>query len=334
MKIDRLKKVELHCHLDGSLRPETMFEILKDEKDLSRLSLEEFTNLVQVKEDNDSLVEYLKKFKYPGKAMQTRENLARVTYELLEDLSNQNVMYVEIRFAPYLHMNEGLSFDEVMESVIGGLDSAKEEFDIDGNLILIGMRHESLEKTIELVKEGKKYLDSGVVGFDIAGDEEGFAPEIHKEAFLLAKDLGYNLTVHAGETGRVENIWTAIDDLRAQRIGHGIAAINDELLMEELSKREIFLEMCPISNMQTKAVEKLEAYPIKEFLNRGIKVTINTDNMTVSGTNLKKEYEFLMDNYDLEMKDIIALVENSIDGSWVSEEKKELMREKLKNSIE
>lgn len=333
MNLKKLAKVELHCHLDGSVRPETMFKLLKEEEAIKNLSLEEFKELVMVDEKNDSLIEYLEKFKYPGKVMQEKENLERITYELLEDLDKQNVMYVEIRFAPYLHMEKGLTFDEVINSVIKGLNKGIEEFEIDGNLILIGMRNEKLEKIIELVKEGQKYLNKGVVGIDIAGDEENYPPEIHKEAFLLAEELGYNITVHAGETGNEKNIWTAIEELKAKRIGHGIAAIKDVKLMEELRNKEIFLELCPTSNMQTKAVKNKEDYPIKDFMNRGIKITINTDNTTVSRTSLEKEYQFIMDNYNISYTEIVQLIKNSIDASWVSYEKKDVMKERLRKSL-
>lgn len=333
MNLKKLAKVELHCHLDGSVRPETMFELLKGNEAVKELSLEEFKELVMVEEDNDSLIEYLEKFKYPGKVMQEKENLERITYELLEDLNKQNIMYVEIRFAPYLHMEKGLTFDEVMNSVIKGLNRGKEEFQIDANLILIGMRHEKLEKILEMVKKGEKYLNKGVVGMDIAGDEENFPPEIHREAFLLANELGYNITIHAGETGNEKNIWTAIEELKAKRIGHGIAAIKDEKLMKELVDKKIYLEMCPTSNMQTKAVKNKEEYPIKDFMDNGIKITINTDNTTVSRTSLEKEYKFIMGNYNISPNEIVKLIENSIEASWVSNEKKDNMKERLRKSI-
>lgn len=333
--LKKLPKIELHCHLDGSVRPETMYELLLEEgEDMEDISLEQFEKMAKVVDECNSLVEYLERFSYPLKVMQRKENIERITYELLEDLSKQNVKYVEIRFAPFLFMEKGLSFDESVESVLKGMERAKGDFNILSNAILVCMRHENVEKSIELVEKGEKFLGKGVVAVDLAGSEEGFPPENHKEAFDLAYKKGYNITVHAGETGRHENITKSIELLHAERIGHGIAAIKSPEVMELIKNKNIFLEMCPISNLQTKAVESLDEYPIKEFLDNDILVTVNTDNTTVSNTSLDKEYELLIDGLGFSIEDIIKLIKNSTEATFLPKEEKAYLKRIIENGLE
>ena len=332
MDLKKLPKIDLHCHLDGSVRIETLYELLLEGGKIEEQSLEDFRGLASIEGECNSLVEYLARFAYPGLVMQSQENLERISYEALEDMSRENVVYAELRFAPYLHMNEGLSFDQVVESVIRGIKRARSDFNIMANLILIGMRHEEGDNTFSVVEKGAKYLGHGVVAFDIAGNEADFPPEIHKEAFRLAQEKGYKITIHAGETGRVENIYRALE-LGADRIGHGIAAIKDEELMEILRERKIALEMCPISNIQTKSVDSIGNYPLPEFLKRGLKATVNTDNRTVSNTSLEREFGFLRDELGVSDQDIIELTRNSIEAAFVEEDERRVLRKSLDNFI-
>lgn len=325
--LNKIPKIELHCHLDGSVRPETMYELLIEKGELLEAkNLEEFKELVMIKGKSNSLKEYLKKFSYPLKVMQSKENIERISYELLEDLSKENVKYVEIRFAPYLHMEEGLHFDEVVESVLKGMNRAKKDFNILSNAILICMRHEPAEQSMKVIEYGEKYLNKGIVGVDLAGNEHDFPPEIHEKAFKMAHEKGYNITIHGGETGIVENIDKSIELLHARRIGHGTAAIKDIKVMELLKEKNIFLEMCPTSNLQTKAVSSINEYPIREYLDRGIKVTVNTDNTTVSNTSLAKEYKLLMDELAFTIEEIKELIDNSVEASFISQKQKEELR--------
>lgn len=321
-----IPKIELHCHLDGSVRVETMYELLLEQGEINPMEMEQFEQMVRVKDDCKSLKEYLEKFKYPLKIMQRKEYLERITYELLEDLSLQNVKYVEIRFAPFLHMEEGLTFDEVVESVLRGMGKGQEEFGILSNVILICMRHEGVENSIEIVEQGEKYLGKGVVAVDLAGNEADFPPEIHQKAFQLAFEKGYNITVHAGETGIEENIVKSIELLHADRIGHGIAAIKDPDIMELIKDRGVSVEMCPISNLQTKAIKTIEEYPIRDFFDKGLNITVNTDNITVSNTSLQREYQLLMDKLGFSMDEIYTLIDNSIEAAFLSEEEKNRLR--------
>lgn len=330
----RVPKIELHCHLDGSVRPETMYELLTQQgENIGIKSIQEFERLVRVEEECESLNEYLKKFSYPLKVMQSKENIERISYELLEDLSKENVKYVEIRFAPFLHMNKGLTFDEVVEGVLRGMNRARKDFNILSNAILICMRHDSLDKSIKVVEYGEKYLGKGVVAVDLAGNEQDFPPEIHREAFQLAYEKGYKITIHGGETGIVENIPKSIEFLHATRIGHGIAAIKDPRVMELLKEKNIFLEMCPTSNLQTKAVDSIENYPIKTYLKEGIGVTVNTDNTTVSNTSLYKEYMLLIDKLDFTIEEILKLIDNGVEAAYISKEEKVVLRKIIKDEL-
>ena len=332
--LKKLPKIELHCHLDGSVRPETMYELLlASGEEVEAKNLEEFQKLARVEENCESLKEYLKKFSYPLKVMQKGENIERIAYELLEDLHMQNVKYVEIRFAPFLSMAGGLNFDEVVESVLRGMERAKKDFGIWSNAILICMRHESKENSMKVVEYGEKYLGRGVVAVDLAGNEHDFPPEIHREAFQLAYEKGFNITIHAGETGIVENITKSVNLLHASRIGHGIAAIKDSGVIEFLKEKHIFLEMCPTSNLQTKAVESLEEYPIKSFLESGLAVTVNTDNTTVSNTTLEKEYALLMDKFGFSIEDILKLINNSVEATFLSDEENDCLRKIIKKEV-
>ncbi|MDR7857906.1 adenosine deaminase [Tissierella sp.] len=332
--LSKLPKIELHCHLDGSVRPETMYELLLKEGEIIEVSdIEEFEKLVSVKEECESLKEYLEKFSYPLKVMQSKENIERITYELLEDLSKENVKYVEIRFAPFLHMDKGLSFDEVVESVLTGMSRAKDDFNILSNAILISMRHEPVEKSMEVIDLGEKYLGKGVVAVDLAGNEHDFPPEIHEKAFQLAYEKGYGITIHGGETGIVENISKSVELLHAKRIGHGIAAIKDPKVIELLKEKNIFLEMCPISNLQTKSVDSISDYPIRTYMEEGIGVTINTDNTTVSDTSLEKEYNLLMIEMNFTIEEILMIIDNGVEAAFISEEEKDSLRKIIQDEL-
>jgi adenosine deaminase len=325
--IRNFPKIELHCHLDGSVRPSTIIELAKKENlELPTENLKDFEKYVQVSSECKSLKDYLEKFDWPIKIMQKKENLKRVAFELIEDVSKQNVKYIEIRFAPVFHLEQGLSYDDVIESVLAGLALGLEKFDVHSNLILSCMRHLSVDKSIEVVEAGKKYIGKGVVAVDLAGNEADFPPELHKKAFDLAKSYGYHITIHAGETGISKNITTAISELHAERIGHGVAAQNDENVLDALKKSTVCVEACPTSNIHTLAVENYFTHPIKSFMNSKICTTVNTDNMTVSNVDLNKEYLHLQNELSFSDSELMELYKNGVEHSFAdSALKKQLM---------
>ncbi len=327
MNINKMPKIELHCHLDGSVRPETLFELSKKEGlNLGVESIEEFRKLVEVPDDCKSLDEYLEKFDIANKVMQTKENLTRITYELMEDVAQDNVKYIEIRFAPLLHINKGLTFEEIVESVICGIKRAEEEFDIYGNLILSCMRTMPVEACFEVVEKGAKYLGKGVVAIDLCSSERANFPEVFQEPINLAEKLGYRITIHAGETGIGENVLKSIDLLHAERIGHGVYSKDCPEAYKLLKEKNITLEVCPTSNVHTKAVASYEEHPMKAYFEDGIKVTMNTDNMTVSNTDLNKEYQILEDKNIFTEEDYKQMYSYSIEASFASEDIKNKLR--------
>jgi adenosine deaminase len=326
--IRSLPKTDLHCHIDGSIRPKTILELaIQDGIDIPTKNLEEFRKHVQVDDSCDSLKDYLKKFELPLKVFGREQNIKRITLELLEDMEREGVKYTELRFSPFLGSNETTPHEKI-SAVLAGMAEGKEKYGIESRLILCMMRHEPLEKSMEVVQLGKLFKEKGVVGVDLAGNEEDYPPEIHKKAFDLAKKEGFKITIHAGETGKSENIKKALFILKADRIGHGFSVIHDPNLMEYVKREKIPFEICIKSNLDTKGVESLHKHPIQKLFNKGIKVTINTDDITVSKVTIMNEYERLL-KVGFSMKDIIKVIKNGIEASFAPEKVKESLLKEL-----
>ncbi len=306
--IKEMPKVILHLHLDGSLRPETVREWVSELLG-KEVNLEEIKKMLMVEKGCRDLNQYLEKFDLPVKVLQSGEHIKRATYELYEDLAKQNVKYAEVRFAPSKHLLGGLSYDEVVQSAIDGLQSAKKEFDIDGNLILCCMRGDDNEKdNIETVNVAKRFLGHGVCAVDLAGAEALFKTENFEKIFQMAKEYNIPYTIHAGEADGPESIRKALE-FGAQRIGHGVRCLEDEALVRALIENKIPLEVCPISNLQTQAVNGV--HPIGELFKKGICVTVSPDNNTVSNTDIIEEYEYILNNPNLTIEDLIAMNKNA-----------------------
>ncbi|WP_434302097.1 adenosine deaminase [Clostridium botulinum] len=331
MNFKKLPKIELHCHLDGSLRVDTILDIAKkDNIPLPSYNKKELINYVSIMDDCNSLDEYLNKFFIPNKVMQTKENLKRIAFELLEDVAADNVKYIEVRFAPLLHVEKGLNIEEIIESVLEGIKEAEKLYDIKGNLILGCMRNMDIPSAFEVVKKGAKFIEKGVVAIDLCAGEEPHFPGKYIEVLKLAKEYGYRITIHAGEAGVGENVLEAINLLNAERIGHGIYIKDCAEAYKLVKEKNIPLEMCPTSNLHTKASESYEAHPFMDFLKDGIKVTINTDNMTVSNTTITKELEMLNKFCGLSIEDYKILYLNAVEASFASSETKEVLKSYVK----
>lgn len=324
--INELPKIELHCHLDGSVRPKTLKELGVKAGLVTEEALTDFEQLIHVPESCDSLVTYLKCFALPIGILQTEESLERVARELVEDVAVTGVKYIEVRFAPHLHMEKGLPFNAIVESVLRGLKAGETKTGTMARLILCCMRHLPLETSLEVVKLGHPYLGKGVVAVDLAGDEHNYPPELHEEAFHLAKALGYKITIHAGETGIGKNVTTAITQLHADRIGHGLFIKDDSEAYDCVKTHQIPLEMCPTSNVQTKGVSSYTTHPIAEFLRDGMPATLNTDNMTVSNITLNTECAHLETEMAVSHEEFWKLYHNSVNASFATESEKELLK--------
>ncbi|WHY63682.1 adenosine deaminase [Cytobacillus firmus] len=330
MNFTIMPKIELHCHLDGSVRPETIIDIAKREGiSLPSFDKEKIKEELIAPLDCESLDEYLNRFSIPNLVMQSKENLKRISYELFEDAAKENVKYMEVRFAPLLHTRKGLSVEEVIQSVIEGMREAEEEFDIKGNIILSCMRTMSVESAYKVVEKGKAFLGRGVVAIDLcASEEEGFS-EKFIEPIALAREYGYRVTIHAGETGIGKNVLEAVEWLGAERIGHGVFIKDCEEAYQIVKDKQVVLEMCPTSNVQTKAVNQFSDHPIYDFHKDGIKVTVNTDNRTVSDTTMAKECDIVSNEFAMSAEDYKQIYMNSVEASFADEKIKEKLKKYL-----
>ncbi len=323
------KKVELHLHLDGSLRPDTVMELaLKTGIRPKDYSLDQVKKDLMVGSNDSTLVDYLKKFDLPIEILQTKEALERVAFELGEDLAKENTIYAEIRVAPIQHIKDGLTPNEVVSSILKGLNSAQKLYPIRLNLLLCAMRHLPPSENDFLLDIAKEFKSKGVVGLDLAGDEAGFSATIFKEFFRKAKENNIPFTIHAGEARGPESIITAIE-LGASRIGHGIRAFEDEGVIELIKRNNICLECCPISNHDTNVMSDFSKYPIVDFLHNDISTTLNSDNRTVSNTNYNKEISFLKENIELSENDIKQFNINAVNHAFITNEIKETLLKQL-----
>ena len=302
-----MKKVELHLHLDGSIRPSTISEILN-------INLEEAKKLSTIETKCASLKEYLTKFDIPLKIMQTKENLERVAFELAQDLQKDDVIYAEIRFAPNKHLKSGLTLDEVVTAILKGLSQVP----IKTNLILCMMRGDSYEQNLKVIKLAKNYLNHGVVAIDLAGSEASYPVNLYQELFEIAQKENIPFTIHAGEADGPLSVINAIN-LGAKRIGHGVRAIESEKALKLIKEKNITLEVCPKSNLDTNMYEKLSNHPIKKLYDMGLLVTINTDNRTVSNTNLTKSYQDLQEVFSFTKQDFLKMNENALQSAFLNQ---------------
>ena len=283
-----MPKIELHCHLDGSMSLPLIQKLMQQEGK-EPLGLEELREKLVAPMDCSSLAEYLEKFELPLGCLQTKEGLSAAAQDLALSAAKEQVKYLEVRFAPAFSVEQGLSVREILESVRDGLKKAEEKADILTGMIVCTMRNLETEKNIAMLKEAREFLGNGVVACDLAGDEKAYPTAAFADVFATAKKYGMPYTIHAGECGSREEIRTAIE-LGTSRIGHGIAMSGDEELKKEVAEKKIGVELCPTSNLQTKAVTDFTDYPFREFYDAGILLSINTDNRTVSDTSCTDEY--------------------------------------------
>lgn len=313
----KLPKVELHLHLDGALSLELANK-------LTNITIDELKAIMIAPNKCENLSEYLTKFDFPCSIMQTKENLTLIAKDLVDRLARENVIYAEIRFAPMFHTSEGLSYEEVVEAVLEGLKSNP---NIKTNLILCMMRGLPRENNLKTIEVAEKYLNKGVCSLDLAGAEDKYPIDEYLELFEVAKTKNIPFIIHAGENGPATEVKKAIE-VGAKRIGHGIHAIEDTEVLNLIKEKNILLEICPTSNVQTNSIDKYINHPIQKLYNLNIPLSINTDNSTVSNINLTEEYYKLSNYFNFTIEDYKQMNINAINSSFLtSKEKDELIKQ-------
>ena len=314
--------IDLHLHLDGSLS-------LNSVRHLARLqgeSLSEDDTVIlrhlQVSQSCSGLGEYLDKFVFPLSFLQSAEQLALAAFQLKEELIEKGLIYAELRFAPQSHRQRGLSQEEAVQAVLSGCAQSS----LPSGLILCCMRGRGNEEANrETVRLAGKYIGHGVCAADLAGAEALFPTEDYRELFAYASALGVPLTIHAGEAAGPESVCSALS-FGAKRIGHGVRAAEDPALLQELAESGICLELCPTSNMHTGLFPSYASFPLCAFLDAGVCVTINSDNMAVSHTDVFAELEHMKKAFSLTEEDLRQLQHNAVEASFADETTKALLR--------
>jgi adenosine deaminase len=318
-----LPKAELHCHLDGSVRPETLIELGREyRKAMPRDDVEALRDYMRV-DDAKSLEDYLARFDVTLSVMQTAEALERIAYELAIDAGRDGVRYIEIRYSPVLNVKGGLSLGAAVEAPLRGLERAEREGGAMARVIVCGLRHLDPQVSLELAQLAVAYKRRGVVAFDLAGGELGFPASAHALAFAYARENDLPCTCHAGEGADASYVRDAIHVCGAHRIGHATRLIEDESLTQYVNDRRIALEICLTSNVQTKAVESYERHPLRNYYDRGMNVVLNTDNRLMSGTTLTDEYALAARHFDLTIDDLARIALNGFESSFLPWEKRE-----------
>lgn len=317
--------IDLHLHLDGSISPASARKLAKLQKIEIPDGEEELRRILSVSPDCRDLNEYLEKFDFPLSLLQSGEAISRAVSTLMEELKMQGLIYAEIRFAPQKHTGRGLSQREAIEAACAGLARSP----IYGGLILCCMRGEDTkEANMETVRIAKEYLGKGVAGVDLAGAEGLYPTHAFKDIFLFAKEMGVPFTIHAGEAAGPESIYAALE-FGATRIGHGVRATEDKRLLKILAEKRIVLECCPTSNLQTQVFSGIGEYPIRAFMDAGVLFTVNTDNLSVSSTNLSREWKLLTDTFSLTPAEIRNILLTSAEASFAEEKQKSILKEEI-----
>jgi len=329
-----LPKTDLHVHLDGSLRLETILDLARaDNIDLGVTTARELRLAIGCGRHFGSLVEYLRGFEITLKVMQTEEALERTAFELAEDAHRENVRYMEVRYAPMLHTQLGLKLTTVVEAVLNGLRRARETYGIKSNVIICGIRNISPESSYQMAELAVAYKNRGVVGFDLAGAEADNPAKHHKEAFQLVRDNNINCTIHAGEAYGPESIAQAIHVCGAHRIGHGCRLREHGDLLHFVNDHRIPLECCPSSNVQTGAVRDLRSHPLKFYFDLGLRVTVNTDNRLITDTSVSKELWLAHTAIGLPFNEIKSLVVAGFKSSFQPFHEKQAMLRRVTNEL-
>ncbi len=331
-KINNLKCfTDLHIHIDGSVSVKSARELAVIENITLPEEDEQLKNMLMVSDDCHDLNEYLEKFTLPVSLMQSKESLKKCAYNLCTELRENGLMYAELRFAPQKHCEKGLSQEEVVQAVLEGIKSSG----FSAGLILCCMRDGSDNKkeNLETIRLTGKNLGNGVCACDLAGAEALFPNEQYDYVFRTLNELKIPFTVHSGEALGADSVRYAVEN-GAFRIGHGVRSAEDEEVVDLLIKKDIPLEICPTSNINTCVFEKISDMPVAELLGKGVIVTLNTDNTSVSSTDIKREYIKVSEAFDFDLGKIKKIIQNSVRSSFADDEMKRKMFEIIDREFE
>jgi adenosine deaminase len=324
-----LPKTDLHCHLDGSLRLGTLLELAEQQGvKLPASTPEGLARALHQGEICQSLEDYLTAFDVTLAVLQTEEALRRAAYELAVDCAAENVRYLEVRYSPVLHTRRGLKATTIVDAVLDGLRAAKRQTGIKSNVIICGIRHIDPATSLRLAELAVAYKNKGVVGYDLAGAEEGYPSRDHQAAFQLILDNNVNVTIHAGEAYGPESIAQAVHYCGAHRIGHGVRLRENGDLLNYLNDHRIPLEMCISSNVQTRSVTDLKSHPLRFYFDFGLRVTLNTDNRLITDTTVTRELWIAHREMGLTLEDLVTVIVQGFKSAFLPfREKRDLLVE-------
>jgi adenosine deaminase len=329
----RLPKAELHCHLDGSVRPSTLIELgVELGVPMPRDTPEALADYMRV-DDARHLEDYLERFEITLSVMQTEPAIERIAYELAADAAAEGVRYLEVRYAPVLNTRGGLDMDAVVDASQRGLMRAQRDHDIVARTLICALRNQSLDLAMEQAQLAVSYRNHGVVGFDLAGGEAGNPARRFAKAFQYVRDHDMACTCHAGEGFGPESVRDAVHACNCDRVGHGTRIIEDPALLDYINDRRICVECCLTSNVQTRAVESHATHPFRDYFDRGMNVVLNTDNRLMSGVTLVDEYEHAATSLGFTLDELSRVALNGFESAFLPWAERRALIERVEGTI-
>lgn len=328
--VEKLPKVELHLHLEGAIPLQTLYGFARKKGDASVKDPDDLKRRLTY----SSFSEFIRKWIWMISFVQSEEDFEEVAYSVLQNLSRQNVRYVEAFYSPGDFRFRGLSPQGITENLIKGKERAFREFGIRSQLIVDLVRNYGPAYGGNLVKELEGYLGRGLIGIGLGGSEDLFPADAYASVYADARKRGYRLTAHAGEVAGAESVWAAIEKLGAERIGHGLRAYEDDRLVSLLREKRIPLEMCVTSNVRTGVCRSLEAHPIRRYFDEGLMVTANSDDPTMFHTSITDEYVLLASRFGFDSSELRRVVMNGVEASFMPEKDKERLKSDFEREFE
>ena len=313
--IRSLPKVELHVHILGSIRPETLLAIIEMDGIKAPYSTKE--DIIKRFEYSD-FVNFIKAYMEIVEYISDERHFEQITYEMLENCTKSNVHYVEASFSPRDHIPKGLAFDKMADSINRGIQRAKKDFGVETNIRVDMVRTSTFDQAMEILDYIEKKPDN-ILTVDLGGKEDGYPPRRFAEHYKRATSLGLHRVAHAGEAAGPESIWDAIHSLDVERIGHGVTARQDPDLLEYLKREQIAIEMCPVSNLRTGVVTSIQDHPIREFYYKGLLVTVSSDDPSLFHTNMNNEYIQIHEYLNFTLEELFQISLNGLETAFISE---------------